>query len=66
MPLIESVEGIMNAFSVGFKPIDFVLNGHKYQDIYGRVPKVVFTKVELLEISCVPVPSNTEALTAAI
>lgn len=44
------------AFSVGFIP-------HASEDrkIDGKVVRV-FTEVELLEISCVPVPSNREAL----
>jgi len=44
------------AFSIGFIPIEW-----EFKKVNGREVKV-FTKVELLEISCVPVPSNREAL----
>jgi len=60
-------EGIMSAFSVGFKPnpegkIDNPKEG-KYKEM-GL--KRVYTDVELLEISCVPIPSNSEALIEAV
>ena len=49
--------GFLNTFSVGFLPLDW-----KYiEDALGRE----FIKQELLEISCVPVPSNPEALALA-
>ena len=44
------------AFSVGFIPLE-----HKYEERDGKSIRV-YTKVELLEISCVAVPSNREAL----
>ena len=44
------------AFSVGFVPLE-----HKYEERDGNSIRVI-TKVELLEISCVAVPSNREAL----
>lgn len=50
-------EGYLNATSVGFIPIES-------EKGKGEVNKI-FTKVELLEISIVPVPSNPEALVTA-
>ncbi len=46
-------EGFLNAFSVGFKPIEFVTNKSGGND---------YTKWELLEFSIVPIPSNAGAL----
>ena len=51
--------GFLNATSVGFIPIEYE-KGKKESDATR-----VFTKVELLEISIVPVPSNPEALITA-
>ncbi len=51
--------GFLSATSVGFIPIES-LPGKKEGD-----PDRTFTKVELLEISIVPVPSNPEALVTA-
>jgi uncharacterized protein len=48
--------GFLSAFSVGFSPIEWVPNEHG-----GRT----YNKAELLEISCVPVPANAEALVVA-
>ena len=45
-------DGFLNAFSVGFKPLEI--------DPTGEF--LVYTKSELLEISAVPVPANQEAL----
>ncbi len=50
-------EGYLNATSVGFIPIES-------EKGKGEVVKL-FTKVELLEVSIVPVPSNPEALVTA-
>ena len=44
------------AFSVGFIPLEW-----KDEAVEGRTVRT-FTKVELLEISCVPVPANRNAL----
>ncbi len=52
-------EGYLNATSVGFIPIEYE-KGKKESDASR-----IFTKVELLEISIVPVPSNPEALVTA-
>ena len=56
-PLAENVyqlykNGYMNAVSVGFIPVEFEEKDEGYE----------FTKQELLEFSCVPVPANPEAL----
>jgi len=56
--------GFLNAFSVGFIPT-------KWNDIPNEDPESFsrgreFTKQELLEISCVPVPSNPLALQNAM
>ncbi|GEM_PF-6910892 len=45
--------GFMNAFSVGFIPIDWEVD---------KDGNRIFTKVELLEVSAVPVPSNRAAV----
>ncbi len=44
------------AFSVGFTPLEW-----KDESVEGRTVRT-FTKVELIEISCVPVPANRNAL----
>lgn len=46
-------EGFLNAFSVGFKPIEYIVNKSGGND---------YTKWELLEFSVVPIPSNAGAL----
>jgi HK97 family phage prohead protease len=51
--------GFLSATSVGFIPIESKA-GKKESD-----PRRTYTKVELLEISIVPVPSNPEALVTA-
>jgi len=48
--------GFLNAFSVGFVPKEFTKD-----EAEGKEVKV-FTEVELLEVSAVPVPSNSGAL----
>lgn len=54
-------EGIMNAFSVGFKPRPGGVKENPTDTKYKGV-KRVFTDVDLFEISCVPVPANGDAL----
>lgn len=51
-------QGFMRATSVGFKPSEFKFNDDRK---YG----IDYLKQELLEYSCVPVPSNPEALMSA-
>lgn len=48
----------MRALSVGFMPMKW----KDTRDDKGKCTLRVYTEVELLEISCVPVPSNREAL----
>ena len=70
--------GYQSAFSVGFMPlkcedvteahakegkIEFLIEGEKEETIYQAGLQRVFTEVELLETSCVPVPCNRESLT---
>ena len=53
--------GIMNCFSVGFKanPGGFVDNP---TDVRYKGVKRLYKDVELLEISCVPIPANNQSL----
>ncbi len=55
-------DGFMRAFSVGFIPKEW--EDGDTEDEKG--PKRVYTKQELLEISAVSVPSNPDALVAAV
>jgi len=57
-------DGFMKAFSVGFIPIKYVAPDEEIKAKYKDARRV-FTKVELLEISCVAVPANREALVKA-
>lgn len=53
--------GIMKGFSVGFKPRpNGIIDNPK--DLKYKGCKRVFTDVELVEISCVPVPAHADAL----
>lgn len=57
-PFAQEIEelykgGYMNAFSVGFIPVDWEV---------GKEGQRIFTKCELLEVSAVPVPSNRAAV----
>ena len=53
--------GYLRAVSVGFLPHEW----EKAQDQEARPYGLDFTRVELLEVSCVPVPANASALVAA-
>ncbi len=55
-------QGIMNAFSVGFRPMKWI-DAKDAKDDKG--PKRTYTQAELLEISGVGLPSCTAALVAA-
>lgn len=61
-------EGYLNAFSVGFIPKDFEEDEDEMVEFVGffggkfTKPLLTYTDVELLEISCVPVPSCPDAL----
>lgn len=52
--------GFMNATSVGFRPLEWT-----FAEDDKRPYGVNFTKQELLEFSCVPVPANADALMGA-
>lgn len=61
-------DGFLNTFSVGFIPKDFEEDEEEtvqfmgwFGDIFEK-PVLTYTDVELLEISCVPVPSCPAAL----
>lgn len=55
-------DGIMSAFSVGFTPMEngYIDNPQEPSNYKGL--KRVYKDVELLEISCVSVPANSDAL----
>ena len=60
--------GFLNSFSVGFIPKDFEEDEEETVEFMGffggkfEKPLLTYTDVELLEISCVPVPSCPDAL----
>ena len=54
-------DGVLHAFSVGFVPKE----GGYIEGTKASEPKRTYTDVELLEISCVTIPSCPEALVAA-
>jgi HK97 family phage prohead protease len=55
-------KGILRAFSVGFREI----SSNPRYNASGQVIGKEFTKVELLEISLVGIPANSEALVTAV
>lgn len=61
-------DGFLNSFSVGFIPKDFDEDEEEMVEFVGwfggifEKPLLTYTDVELLEISCVPVPSCPDAL----
>lgn len=61
-------EGILNAFSVGFRGLEYkYIEDFDQEDIEkysvgGDIPRCVFTKVELFEVSAVAIPDNQAAL----
>jgi HK97 family phage prohead protease len=64
--------GFMNAFSIGFIPKEYVTpNDEEYatlglKGINKSSVRRVYTEIELLEVSCVPVPANRDAVTLAV
>lgn len=54
-------DGVMNAFSVGFRPRPGGVIDNPASEKYKGVRRV-FTDVDLMEISCVPIPANSDAL----
>lgn len=57
---------LLNAFSVGFIPIDWEDTDQKALEKDPDLPKRTYNKWELLEYSLVPIPSCPEALTIAV
>ncbi len=57
--------GSLNAFSVGFIPFEWRSPTDTEMTEFGPTLMRVFTDVELLEISAVPVPANPDALAIA-
>jgi len=57
---------LLNAFSVGFIPLEWKDTDEKAMEKDSDLPKRIYNKWELLEYSLVPIPSCTEALTIAI
>jgi HK97 family phage prohead protease len=62
-------EGVLNTLSIGFVGLLFTDDPQEMNnllvengiDLKGAVPKRIFTKVELLEVSVVGIPSNRDA-----
>ena len=57
---------LLNAFSVGFIPLDWTDTEAKALEKDPDLPKRTYNKWELLEYSLVPIPSCPEALTIAV
>lgn len=57
---------LLNAFSVGFIPLEWEDTDTKALEKDPSLPKRIYNKWELLEYSLVPIPSCAEALTIAI
>ena len=61
-------EGVMNAFSVGFRPMEWKDREEFDEEDYkkyardGKMPQRVYKSVELFEISCVVIPDHMNAL----
>jgi HK97 family phage prohead protease len=60
--------GVLNAVSVGFRPIEGGYRRATKGDVdkYGQDVRGVFSKWELLEVSLVSIPANQEALITAV
>lgn len=58
-------QGVLNAFSIGFMPIEQRPATKGDFDRYGDGCRRVFSKSQMLEYSCVPVPANPEAVRMA-
>jgi phage head maturation protease/ribosomal protein L37AE/L43A len=59
-------QGVMNAFSVGFSPIEQRAATTRDQTKFGDGCQRVFSKWEMYEFSCVPVGMNQEAVSVAV
>ena len=59
-------QGVMNAFSVGFLPTETRPASDRDVEKYGPGCRRVIGKWKLLEVSCVPIPCNPEAVAQAV
>jgi phage head maturation protease len=59
-------QGVMNAFSVGFIPTDSRAATSRDVTKYGEDCKQVVSRWRLLELSCVPIPCNQDAVATAV
>lgn len=59
-------DGVMNAFSVGFVPIEQRPANTKDKGMFGDACQRVYSKWSLLEVSAVPIPANQEAVAMAV
>lgn len=59
-------QGIMRAFSVGFMPMEVRPATSKDLATFGADCQMVTSKWKLLEVSCVPLPANQEAVALAV
>jgi HK97 family phage prohead protease len=55
-------QGVLNAVSIGFRPLKARSATHADRKKYGERVRRVFTEWELLEVSIVAVPANPDAL----
>jgi hypothetical protein len=59
-------QGVMSAFSVGFIPVEGRAATDKDVATFGADCRYVHSKWKLLEVSCVPLPANQEAVSLAV
>jgi uncharacterized protein len=59
-------QGVLNAFSIGFMPIESRAPSKKDIERYGEECRRVHSKWSLLEVSVVPIPANQEAVALAV
>jgi len=59
-------QGVLNAFSVGFMPLESRPATQKDLERFGESCRRVFSKWSLLEVSVVPIPANQEAVAMAV
>jgi hypothetical protein len=59
-------QGVMRAFSIGFIPTEVREPTPRDKGTYGPDVKRVFSKIQMLELSAVPIPANSEAVAVAV
>ncbi len=59
-------QGVLNAFSVGFLPIEVRAATPRDQTKYGDGVRQIYSKWELYELSVVPLPANQDAIATAV